>query len=105
MPSPPLAPRHWFSHWVAGSSISFLMRARCAGSLSRSISLSLPPFRTHVVKHASSPLEPRVYGYTLAPPSHPRPGAPPLPFTPPPLSPPLPPHPLFRAHMPPQLPA
>src|ERR1700688_3732430 len=45
-PSPPLAPYHWFSHAAAfGSSMSFLIRSRVAGSVRRGRPFSTPPSR------------------------------------------------------------
>ena len=52
--------------------MSCRMRARWAGSPSRASIFSRPPSRTHKGRHASSPLEARVYGYVLAVTSRPR---------------------------------
>ena len=72
-PSPPFAPYHWFSQVVTvGSSMSFRIRSRVAGSFNRPSILSRPPSRTHNGRHASSPLDARLYGYWLAVTSRPR---------------------------------
>ena len=66
IPSAPPDPAYWFSHSVVDRSMSALTRSRTAGSASRFKSASRPPSRTHGGRHASRPLDARVYGYWFA---------------------------------------
>src|SRR5690606_15798312 len=61
-PAGPPDPYHWFSNGASGSSMSRLTRARTSGSASRSSIADVPPSRTQMGRHASSPLDARSYG-------------------------------------------